>query len=117
MWREKADAKYGPPATSISQQNAQAEHELNSASEKAPSSDNRLNSHDSEREHEHEHKDEPGHLRSMPVGGGRRATLTGGTLNGGTRLTRQNSTKGEMPPVQEVLKRTVSLSSASVHGG
>lgn len=66
--------------------------------------------------HEHERSDEPGHLVPAPAlrTAGRRGTMGG---SGDGRLSRQSSLKGDLPPVEQVLSRTVSLSNASVHGG
>ena len=67
---------------------------------------------DHDHEHEHEHSDEPGHLISAP------ALKNFKTTKGATTgLARTSSAKGDMPPVEEVLRRTVSLSGASAHGG
>lgn len=70
--------------------------------------------------HEHEMGEDPGHLVSPPalrVVGRRETVKESGGLIGGSKLTRMGSTRSEMPPVEEVLKRTVSLSQASLHGG
>jgi hypothetical protein len=123
IWREIADKKYGyvPPADSRQVQAKTPSEEEKDIAERSRHSDP---------DHEHEHKDQPGTLLPAPAlrSTGRRNTLNtampgqqttgaGAGSGDGGRLSRQNSARSDMPPVEEVLRRTVSLSKASVHGG
>lgn len=108
VWREKADAKHGIIPAADTQHTNSVDEEAK-LGEKSRTSDS----------HEHESAEEPGHLVPAPAlrSVGRRDTVGESALRGGTKLARQGSARSEMPPVEEVLKRTVSLSQASLHGG
>lgn len=107
IWREKANVKYGMEVAEDEKHGVELE-KVEGDVERGMSAE-----HEDENEH-------PGHLiTSPPLRGHRKNTVSNVEAGRGT-ITRSDSVrtgKGEMPPVQEVLKRTVSLSGASVHGG
>jgi hypothetical protein len=123
-WRETANEKHGYHQQSNDERHGESASATGSASgsgskDEEVSLGDRSNSHpeldddhhdhdhdDHDQGHEHEHTDRPGSLVALNPAPRRPAVER---ANSGSR--------GELPPVGEVLKRTVSLSGGSVHGG
>jgi hypothetical protein len=117
-WRETANEKHGYHQQSNDERHGESASATGSASgsgskDEEVSLGDRSNSHpeldDDHHDHDHDdhdHTDRPGSLVALNPAPRRPAVER---ANSGSR--------GELPPVGEVLKRTVSLSGGSVHGG
>jgi hypothetical protein len=113
--RERANVRYGMTSKEADEERVDAgkeeDPELASTTLGAKNAEAPISPSTTSGRAEHENED-PGHLVSpgMVVGKGRAMGKPP------IPLVRQ-STKGSLPPVDQVLKRTVSLGGASIHGG
>ena len=119
-WREKANAKYGYPAREDERPNPfwpVAESESGDAAGPVIVEDREGDarvSASADDEHHDEKHEEPGQLvKATGLLPKRGPTMGRAGRAGGP----SHRAQGDLPPVEEVLSRTVSLSSASVHGG
>jgi hypothetical protein len=105
IWREKANAKHG---VIVSADEQHPPKESRTKDVEAAHSTREVEEH----EKNHDDGDIPSNLVSVPPLRTGKAVKDGNAVR--PDISRQ-STRNDMPGVQEVLKRTVSLSGASVH--
>lgn len=107
IWREKANLKHA-----YNNDNSDEKHDDKSSPselEKEKDEEAAISSASSDGHHD-EHHDTPGSLVALNPG-------KVGRGKDRLDLSRTSSSRTELPDVEEVLKRTVSLGGASVHGG
>ncbi|WVR08471.1 hypothetical protein IAU60_005526 [Kwoniella sp. DSM 27419] len=116
-WREAANKRYGMTKREADEEHVDAGTDEESAArvDGDPSPTDRK----SEESHHGEHDEHPAQLERKGTEGkaGRQRAMSGSSRIGARPELARRETKGEMPPVTQVLSRTVSLSGASVHGG